>query len=131
MTEKTEAAHTPGPWNKHRTVTGDIAVIGKDCTLVARIARESPNGFADAALIASAPDLAAQLDEAGAIARELVEALEYSRKHVEKYGWTQGSNRDFHRDLMAPIDRALTRAKDAGLLRTAARNCGWTSKPAE
>jgi len=74
MTEKTEAAHTPGPWNKHRTVTGDIAVIGKDCTLVARIARESPNGFADAALIASAPDLAAQLDEAGAIARELVEA---------------------------------------------------------
>jgi len=45
--------------------------------------------------------------------REAEKALEYARPLVVSYGHTQGDRADYHAELVAPLDAALARIKEA------------------
>lgn len=125
MSEKTEAAHTPGPWEvsdwlviyaddgrmRVADVHGYDYLTGEWTCCVPGLAPEKARAIvrANAALIASAPDLAAQLDEARAIARELVEA-------GNKLYCLCPEGGSYTDEALERWDAALTRARKAGYI---------------
>lgn len=56
---------------------------------------------------------AAEIARLSAVVTALVEALQYARPVVQKYAHTQGDSADFHAEIVAPIDAALSRAVEA------------------
>lgn len=66
------AKHTLGPWTFERDSDADYSIYGKDGVFVATVHHENDDRKANAALIASAP--------------ELLEALKHANEILKTYG---------------------------------------------